>query len=348
MLASCGNVLSQQHSISCGLLPGQLPRAAVHGSDEAAPRWCVGFSGLASPALAIFARRTSRRPARSTAWSAAAVARGVEVWRALPAQLPPNEMLRNAYNDIVMEELDQTPFRALAVIRVPIDYVPDVGFERVVTLPFGSLQHASAVYADREHGGFIGCAVNIPQAEYLPRGCVGAEILNMQNEKDAVRVTLRGIGMLRIIDRVCQPDAYNGCVLPIVQEVVECGEMETEHGVEALQQDIQRVEDLFVKCGELQRSTGIWAAGDLASKTVAAMTNSSVRVMADVQLCGVIQEGHRWPVLASHAAVAAFGRAKRSEFLCDPTSALQRIRLLNKFLTLMQRVLTQKLRAKQG
>ncbi|CAE7447347.1 unnamed protein product [Symbiodinium natans] len=257
-------------------------------------------------------------------------------------------MLRNRYNDIVMEELDGTPFRTLAVMRVPIDSVPDVGFEREFSFQFGSLQHSAVLHAEREHGGFVGCAVNIPKADYLPRGCVGAEILSVaQQENNVVKVTLRGIGMLRIIDRVCGPDD-NGCVLPIVQEVLECGDLEDQQGSEALLREIKLVEDLFVTCGGLQRSTGIWAAGDLASKTVADMTVVSMQTVADVQLSGVGSEEQRWPVLASHAAVSKFCAAKRSEFLCDPTSTLRRIRSLSSFLKLMERVLTQKLLAKKA
>ena len=256
-------------------------------------------------------------------------------------------MLRNRYNDIVREELDDTPFRTLAVMRVPIDSVPDVGFERDFSFQMGSLQHSAVLHAEREHGGFIGCAVNIPKAEYLPRGCVGAEVLSVtQEENNVVKVTFRGVGMLRIIDRVCMPDG-NGRVLPIVQEVIECGELEERQGMEALEHEIKLVEELFVICGELQRSTGIWAAGDLASKSVADMTAVSMQTVADVQLSGVDEE-QRWPVLASHAAISTFCAAKRSEFLCDPTSALRRIRSLSKFLSLMQRVLTLKLPASKA
>ena len=257
-------------------------------------------------------------------------------------------MLRNRYNDIVMEELDETPFRTLAVMRVPIESVPDVGFERDFLVQLGSLQHSAVLHAEKEHGGFVGCAVNIPKADYLPRGCVGAEILAVkQEDNNLVKVTLRGVGMLRIIDRVCMPDS-NGCVLPIVQEVLEYGELEDKQGLQALEQEIQVVEELFVTCGRLQMSTGIWAAGDLASKTVADMTAVSMQTVADVQLSGVGEEEQRWPVLASHAAVSTFCAAKRSEFLCDPSSALRRIRSLSNFLKLMERVLTQKLLAKKA
>ncbi|CAE7301033.1 unnamed protein product [Symbiodinium necroappetens] len=326
---------------------GPLPSRTRGGSTLL--RSCFGVvCPLGLRLSARFLRTRSPRSLRMSSVSGSSG--GVEIWRALPEQIPANfdEMMRNRYNDIVREELDGTPFRTLAVMRVPIDSVPDVGFKSDFSFQRGSLQHSAVLHAEREHGGFVGCAVNIPKADYLPRGCVGAELLSVtQQENNIVKVTLRGVAMLRIIDRVCGPDD-NGRVLPIVQEVLECGDLEEKQGSEALAQEIKLVEDLFVACGELQTSTGIWAAGDLASRTVADMTAVSMQTVADVQLSGVSSEEQRWPVLASHAAISTFSAAKRSEFLCDPSSTLRRIRSLSKFLKLMQRVLTQKLLAKKA
>lgn len=61
-------------------------------------------------------------------------------------------------------------------------------------------------------------------------------------------------------------------------------------------------------------------------------------------------EGHRFKVMflnwTHFKAVFTFGVQKQADFLCDPFSALRRLRTLKKFLNLMDRVLTPKLHAK--
>lgn len=143
-------------------------------------------------------------------------------------------ILRNRFNDVVLEELDDldlSPFRSLAVIRLPIQWVPQVGQLRKQLFRRGSKQHLAMQLALEEHGGFMGIAVDIPQATYLPRGCVGAEVVQLSIEEDVVHVTLRGVSMLRIIDRVAMPDGH-GIVRPLMQEVLEYTDFERNEGME--------------------------------------------------------------------------------------------------------------------
>lgn len=161
---------------------------------------------------------------------------GVDAWRMLPLEIPSNMdvILRNRFNDVVLEELDDldlSPFRSLAVIRLPIQWVPQVGQLRKQLFRRGSKQHLAMQLALEEHGGFMGIAVDIPQATYLPRGCVGAEVVQLSIEEDVVHVTLRGVSMLRIIDRVAMPDGH-GIVRPLMQEVLEHTDFERNEGME--------------------------------------------------------------------------------------------------------------------
>lgn len=290
-----------------------------------------------------------RRPRQALASRAPRASLGVDAWRMLPGEIPQDMdvILRNRYNDVVLEELDDldlSPFRTLAVIRLPIQWVPQVGQVRRQVFHQGSQQHLAMKFALEEHGGFLGIAVDIPQATYLPRGCVGAEVVQMSLEKDMVHATLRGVSMLRIIDRVKMPDEH-GIRRPLMQEVLEHTELERKEGMEVLAEETKKVERLFAHCGQLQKETGIFAAGDLSKTPLQNLARSASENLADVNLCGVHPEEHRGPVVASHAAVFAFGVQKQADFLCDPFSALRRLRSLRKFLNLMDRVLTPKLSA---
>lgn len=295
--------------------------------------------------------RKIRRPRQGLAASRAPLGAplGVDAWRMLPGEIPQDMdvILRNRYNDVVLEELDDldlSPFRTLAVIRLPIQWVPQVGQVRRQVFHQGSQQHLAMKFALEEHGGFLGIAVDIPQATYLPRGCVGAEVVQLSLEKDLVHVTLRGVSMLRIIDRVKMPDEH-GIRRPLMQEVLEHTDLERKEGMEVLAEETKKVERLFAHCGQLQKETGIFAAGDLSKTPLQNLARSASENLADVNLCGVHPEEHRGPVVASHAAVFAFGVQKQADFLCDPFSALRRLRSLRKFLNLMDRVLTPKLSA---
>ncbi|CAK9074459.1 unnamed protein product [Durusdinium trenchii] len=309
---------------------------------------CPSFfhPGLSAGLLFQVHRAVSRRA--SSAQLRAHEARGVEVWRRLPLEAPPNmdAILRNRYNDVVYEELDDldlSPFRSLAVLRFPVHWVPQVGQLRDHVLRLGSTQHLAMQFALEEHGGFLGIAVDIPQAQYLPRGCVGAEVLRLTVEEDAVHVTLRGVSMLRIIDRVAMPNK-DGVVRPLMQEVLEHTELEQSEGLEVLLKETKEVERLFDHCGQLQKETGIFAAGDLSKSTLLSLAQTASENLKDVNLCGVRHSEQRGPVVTSHAAVFAFSAQKKADFLCDPFSALRRLRTLRKFLCLMDRVLTPKLR----
>eukprot|EP00435_Cladocopium_sp_Y103_P073012 s37_g42.t1 len=313
------------------------PRPQGHG------RWqlyTAALSGLVAARATGRGKRAQRRAQQQG---------GVDVWRSLPGEIPKNMdvILRNRYNDVVLEELDDldlSPFRTLAVIRLPIQWVPQVGQLRRQVFRQGSTQHLALKVALEEHGGFLGIAVDIPQATYLPRGCVGAEVVQLSFEEDLVHATLRGVSMLRIIDRVKMPDDH-GIRAPLMQEVLEYTDLERKEGMEVLLEETKKVEKLFVHCGQLQKETGIFAAGDLSKTPLRTLAQAALENLADVNLCGVRQEEHRGPVVASHAAVFAFGVQKQADFLCDPFSALRRLRTLSRFLNLMDRVLTPKLHA---
>ena len=160
-------------------------------------RASLGLAGF-SATLVFQVRRAVSRRASSDA--------GVEAWRLLPIEIPSNmdAILRNRFNDVVYEELDDidlSPFRTLAVIRLPVDKVPQVGQVQQLVLRHGSVAHLAMKFAAEKHGGFLGIAVDVVQAKYLPRGCVGAEVLKLscEEDEDSVYVTLRGVSMLRIL-----------------------------------------------------------------------------------------------------------------------------------------------------
>ncbi|CAE8692135.1 unnamed protein product [Polarella glacialis] len=283
------------------------------------------------------------------------VAAGAQLWRKLPAEIPDNleKMLRSAQNDIVREELDPTPFRRLAVIRVPIDSMPCVGQLKQVALTIGdadSGQYASVLHSREHHGGFIGCVVAVTSKETkvtLPRGGIGAEILDIAcPDESHMLLTLRGVSALRIIDRVAQP-GDNGALQPLVQEVLEWGQFEESEGGEvAILKELSALEALFKECGDLQNRTGIWAAGDLYSKSLPELTKEVAEVLKGQELLGLElnDETKRRAVFAANAVISAFGDPKRSTFLCDPTTLLHRLRLLTKFLQVMDDLLRSRLR----
>ncbi|CAJ1371269.1 unnamed protein product [Effrenium voratum] len=324
--------------------PAAAAAAAARRGSKALHRPMHG-APLGFMCLTVLRRAVARRARKEAA-------PGVEAWRALPLEVPANMdvILRNRYNDVVLEELDDidlSPFRTLAVVRLPIFTVPNVGQLQRLLFHVGSPQQLAVDYALQHHGGFLGVAVDIPQATYLPRGCVGVEVVEVSRKEDLVRVVLRGVSMLRIIDRVAMPGT-NGVALPLMQEVLEITDLEREAGEAELAKEAQRLEELFGHCGQLQKETGIFNAGDLSAASLAELTEASRQNLAQVRLPGVDAEAQRWPVLASHAAVAAFGAQKRADFLCDPFSSLRRLRSLRQFLELMDRVLTVKLHAKMG
>ena len=141
------------------------------------------------------------------------------------------------------------------------------------------------------------------QATSLPRGCVGAEVLDLRASEEDVQVTLRGVNMLRILDRVASCDA-DGLLRPLMQEVLEHTELEKSCG-EELMKEMTQVEELFKHCGQLQKDTGIFAAGDL-SLNLKSLAKEGEENLKDVSFSGVSEE-HRFPIIASHAVVSAFG-----------------------------------------
>lgn len=169
-------------------------------------------------------------------------------------------------------------------------------------------------------------------------------MLDLCTLEEDVQVTLRGVSMLRILDRVASCNA-DGILRPLMQEVLEHTELERAEGQEVLIGEMRQVEELFQHCGQLQKETGIFAAGDLSRVTLKSLAQEAQENLKDVTFRGVKAE-QRFCVIASHAAVFAFGVQKQADFLCDPFSALRRLRKLKSFLKLMDRVLTPKLHAK--
>jgi len=264
------------------------------------------------------------------------------MWRRLPAEEPPTlqKMLRDKNNDIVREELDPTPFRSVALLLLPVNVVPCVGQVRQVVLPADKEHHAAISHSVDRHSGFLGCAVHVKKAQVLPRGCVGAEVQDIARPCNSqLLVTLRGVTCLRIIDRGAMP-AEGRFPVTLVQEVLEWTALEEASGEAQVLEELQSLVRLFQACGELQERTGIWAAGDLRSKTLDELTDGALAAVHDVQLSGAPAVGpRRRAVLAAHAAVMALKDGKRSSFLCDPCSVLRRLRGLTQFLALMQGVL---------
>jgi len=275
---------------------------------------------------------------------------GVEAWRALPAEEPPNleKMLRDARNDIVKEELDPSPFRTVALLLLPVNAMPCVGQVWRVVVP--AERRAAIEYALTWHGGFLACAVDVSKAPVLPRGAVGVEVQDVSEQGDGrVIATLRGVNCLRIIDRSTPTSRSHA--KPLVQEVFEWTEYEEACGDARVLDELRELVSLFTSCGQLQRDTGIWAAGDLWSRSLEELTDAAVEVSADVDFRGIDGDRsslkvatQRRVVLAAHSAITALKDGKRATFLCDPCSALRRTRQLARYFRLMQSLLAARVR----
>ncbi|CAK0813912.1 unnamed protein product [Prorocentrum cordatum] len=269
---------------------------------------------------------------------------GLKAWRALPSEHPDNlaKLLRDQYNDIVLEEIDATPLRSTVVLPLPSVAVPCVGQVRKTRL---SWEQARVAWSAAE--GFLACVPLIRESMALPRGGVGVELLSTEADggEDGVLATLRGVTCLRLLDRANLDDGSPQRRL--VQEVCEwSGDQPSSAAAQRAMEELARLESLFRACGELQERTGIWGAGDLRSRSLAELTDAAQNTMDGVFMAGlgdgagdsVHAAAQRRLALAGHAAVSALA-SKREEFLCDPTRTLERIRRLSKFLSLMEDVL---------
>lgn len=268
---------------------------------------------------------------------------GIDAWRALPAAVAemPEKMLRDAMNDIVREEVDSTPLRCAALLLLPVNSMPCVGSQCIISSVLPE-QHAVLRWSCREQGGFIGCAVAVPKTVAYPRGCVGTEIVDFTASDDGqFLVTLRGVTSLRIMDRTGK--FTDQCRLPLMQEVSEWTSFDVSKGGETrVALELEKLEHLFADCGVLQHRTGIWAAGDLHSISLEERTRQVRENMAGVTLSG-LENGkddlRLRATLTSYAAITAFKDGKLATFLTDPTCVLRRLFRLNKYLELMQSLL---------
>lgn len=246
------------------------------------------------------------------------------------------------------QELDATPIRTVIVLLLKADLMPCVGQLRQLDLVPGSAQRSAALQACVRHGGFLACAVDTPNAKVLPRGAVGAEICTFEpRDEGRICVTLRGVASLRIIDRT----RWTGCgsAETLAQEVAEwTAYEEASGGASRVLEEMRELQDRFRVCGQLQVRADLWAAGDLASRSLDERTSAALAVVEGVSFCGLggdaagdsIKAGtQRRAVLAAHAAVSALKGAKLASFLCDPCSTLKRLLALNKFFRVMEAVL---------
>jgi len=268
---------------------------------------------------------------------------GIDAWRALPAAVAemPEKMLRDAANDLVREEVDSTPLRCAALLCLPVNTMPCVG-SQCSFLSVRPEEHAALRFACKEHRGFIGCGVLVPKTKVYPRGCVGAEIVDLTASGNMqMLVTLRGVASLRIMDRTLK--SIDEQILPLMQEVSEWTSFDVSSGGEArVASELEKLEYLFNDCGTLQERTGIWAAGDLASFTLKERTGQVRETMVGVTLSGLendMDDLRLRATLTAYAAITAFKDSKLATFLTDPTCVLRRLFSLNKYLTLMQSLL---------
>jgi len=267
---------------------------------------------------------------------------GIKGWRALPATVPemPEKMLRDAQNDLVREEVDSTPLRCAALLCLPVNSVPCVGSQCAV-LCVTQQQQSALEFACREHAGFIACAVEVPKTKTYPRGCVGAEIVDLSVSDNQFLVTLRGVASLRIMDRTAK--ARDQQILPLMQEVSEWTSFDVSCGGETrVALELEKLEYLFKECGVLQQRTGIWAAGDLASMSLEERTRQVLETVSGVTLSGLEDDKDDFRLratLTGYAAISALQDSKLATFLTDPTCVLRRLLSLNKYLVLMQSLL---------
>eukprot|EP00929_Paragymnodinium_shiwhaense_P067247 TRINITY_DN33865_c0_g1_i1.p1 TRINITY_DN33865_c0_g1~~TRINITY_DN33865_c0_g1_i1.p1 ORF type:complete len:348 (+),score=60.89 TRINITY_DN33865_c0_g1_i1:49-1092(+) len=281
---------------------------------------------------------------------------GMELWRSMDTEEPTQQMLRSPQNDIVMEELDPTPYRRLACLPLPLVATPCVGQVSRVVMKQASDQFEAVKHALR-NGGVVGCVPEILNSQVLPRGLVVAEIVGVTGIEEGSRhvtVGLRGVGCLRVIEREATP--VNGTlVVPLVQEVMEWTKYEDENGGEnGILEELKLLRELYGRCGDLQNKTGIKAAGDFTSYSLDELTEKASRVLKGVKLCGIEDSNSSWQAaaqrkasIATHCAIGSLSAAstgKRANFLCDPSSVLYRIKRLNAFLKTMESLLTGKLK----
>lgn len=298
--------------------------------------------------------------------------RPLEYWRGLRAERPRdvNKMLRDALNDLVLEELDDSPPRTVALLRLPPLGTPAVGQLCRVALSDDALSESSKalVHAREHHGGFLCCVPTVKDAKALPRGGVGVEVVDVAapagiagvelvdgaGPPGQTIVTLRGVAALRILERGPSQVEWSHR-WPLMQEVFEWSPYEDQNGGEdAVLELLGHLQELFATCGDLQERTGLRGAGDFIGKSLDQRTDEAMAVLTGVRIGGMTAEfaespraaAQRRAIVAAHAAEGVFSSGpdgQRIPYICDPVSVHRRLRRLINFLTKMETLLRNRL-----
>ncbi|CAE8634857.1 unnamed protein product [Polarella glacialis] len=201
-------------------------------------------------------------------------ARGLEFWRSGPPEEPADKF-GDSEADFARGILDRRlPLRSLALLFLPPEVMPCVGQQVEVLIDSssskGALQLAILDYGTSFNGGLVACVPELEGASGNPWGGTAAEFLDLVRlDGPEALVRLRGVSSVRLVAHQPANEVTISVTTALLQEVPEYadGLLSLEAG-QKLEADVQELEGLFAQCGEMQRRSGLTAAGDFVSKTL--------------------------------------------------------------------------------
>eukprot|EP00442_Polarella_glacialis_P003921 CAMPEP_0115162654 /NCGR_PEP_ID=MMETSP0227-20121206/72076_1 /TAXON_ID=89957 /ORGANISM="Polarella glacialis, Strain CCMP 1383" /LENGTH=306 /DNA_ID=CAMNT_0002574877 /DNA_START=115 /DNA_END=1031 /DNA_ORIENTATION=- len=271
---------------------------------------------------------------------------GLEFWRSGPPEEPADKF-GDSEADFARGILDRRlPLRSLALLFLPPEVMPCVGQQVEVLIDSssskGALQLAILDYGTSFNGGLVACVPELEGASGNPWGGTAAELLDLVRlDGPEALVRLRGVSSVRLVAHQPANEVTISVTTALLQEVPEYadGLLSLEAG-QKLEADVQELEGLFAQCGEMQRRSGLTAAGDFVSKTLMQREADVLETLKGVPLlcseswgAGAEVQRVRRAAAVVHALVAALSVQIRTRFMCDPEPLFPKMRHCKSYLT---------------
>eukprot|EP00403_Amphidinium_massartii_P029490 CAMPEP_0178401764 /NCGR_PEP_ID=MMETSP0689_2-20121128/16473_1 /TAXON_ID=160604 /ORGANISM="Amphidinium massartii, Strain CS-259" /LENGTH=411 /DNA_ID=CAMNT_0020022601 /DNA_START=100 /DNA_END=1335 /DNA_ORIENTATION=- len=247
---------------------------------------------------------------------------------------------------------------ALPLLRLKPADVPNIGANqmlRVNVADHGPGALAAINYASFKKG-LLWCAPEVEDAVSLPRGGVGAEIVSMARvSEEEVCVSLRGVTNVRLLVRHPPKRLPAELMIARVEEVHDWSVEESRRPLEEISKELQSLEELFKECSELQRRSGLTAAGNFSITSVAEKTEAVLEALAELplnissdkpgyqELSEADEMEMRRIGAAVHVMAGAFSGPMRIRLLCEPKPVLARMKQVQELLEKVRGVLCARL-----
>eukprot|EP00931_Biecheleriopsis_adriatica_P100561 TRINITY_DN75847_c0_g1_i1.p1 TRINITY_DN75847_c0_g1~~TRINITY_DN75847_c0_g1_i1.p1 ORF type:complete len:384 (-),score=66.78 TRINITY_DN75847_c0_g1_i1:71-1192(-) len=271
----------------------------------------------------------------------------LEIWRAIPAEEPTTYLgaMGAEYDRHILHR--SLPTRSLAVLFLEAEELPCVGHEvqvRLSTSVDRATRIAAIEYAMTHDNALMACLPDIENAIGLPKGGTIAELMDLiRSDTGEVIVRMRGLAALRLVDK-SPAKQQEGFMVALFQEVPEFAVEESSAELEDCLEEVASLEKLFADCGELQKLSGLSAAGDFFSQSLAERTDAVLSTLSGIRMLGSkgteeLGPNGRRAAAAVHATIGAFSPSMRVGFHCAPKPLRRRLHEAKGFLLKVQSML---------